>query len=222
MSYFTPKLFTFFRSLKRHNDRQWFADNRQRYVDDVEAPMLQFIIEFAPRLRQISRAYVADPRRSGGSMFRIYRDTRFSSDKSPFKVWTAARFGHERRKQDDNVPGFYLHLGTEERIGGGGVYHLEMPALTRIRRHIVDAPARWTAVKKSGVVIEGDMLARAPAGFDPAHKFIEDLRRKDLYSLKEFTEAQVVAPDFLDRYTDACVGAAPLVEFLTKALELKW
>ena len=222
MSYFTPKFFTFFRSLKRHNDRQWFADNRQRYLDDVETPMRQFITDVGPRLRQISRAYIADPRRSGGSMFRIYRDTRFSADKSPFKTWAAARFAHERRKQAENVPGFYLHLGPEERIGGGGVYHLEMPALTRIRRGMVDAPARWTAVKKSGVAIEGDRLARAPAGFDPAHRFIEDLKRKDLYSLTEFTEAQVVAPNFLDRYTDACAGAAPLVEFLTKALGLRW
>ena len=222
MSYFTPRLFTFFRSLKRHNDRQWFADHRQRYLDDVETPMLQFITDFAPRLRHISRAYVADTRRSGGSMFRIYRDTRFSADKAPFKAWTAARFAHERRKQDENVPGFYLHLEPGEGYGGGGVYHIERQALTRIRRHMVDASARWTAVKKSGVAIEGDRLARAPAGFDPAHRFIEDLKRKDLYSLTEFTEAQVVAPDFLDRYTDACADAAPLVEFLTKALGLRW
>ena len=97
--YFTPEFFTFLRSLKRHNDRTWFADHRQRYLDDVEAPMLQFINDFGPRLREISRAYVADPRRSGGSMFRIYRDTRFSEDKSPFKTWAAARFAHERRKE---------------------------------------------------------------------------------------------------------------------------
>src|SRR4051812_13621269 len=113
-TYFTPKFFTFLRALKGHNTREWFADHRARYVADVEAPMLQFIADFAPRLRTISRAYVVDPRRSGGSMFRIYRDTRFASDKSPFKTWAAARFAHEARKQVENVPAFYLHLQPKE------------------------------------------------------------------------------------------------------------
>jgi uncharacterized protein (TIGR02453 family) len=221
-AYFTPKFFTFLRSLKRHNDRAWFADHRQRYLEDVEAPMLQFINDFGPRLRQISRAYVADPRRAGGSMFRIYRDTRFSEDKSPFKTWAAARFAHELRKKVESVPAFYVHLGPDERIGGGGVYHVDMPALTRIRHYMVDAPARWAAVRRTGVVIEGEMLTRAPAGFDASHRFIEDLKRKDLYTMTEFTEREVVAGDFLDRYTGACERAAPLLEFLTKALGLRW
>lgn len=221
-TYFTPGTFAFLRGLKRHNTREWFADHRARYLADVEAPMLQFIGDVAPRLRSISRAYVADPRRSGGSMFRIYRDTRFSADKSPFKTWAAARFSHEARRQVESVPAFYVQVGPGDCCGGGGVYHLEMPALTRIRRRMVEAPREWAAVKKTGVEIEGDTLSRAPAGFDPAHRFIEDLRRKDLYTLVEFTEAQIVAPGFLDRFVASCEHAAPLVEFLTKALGLRW
>jgi len=221
-AHFTPAFFKFFRDLKRHNDRDWFAAHRERYVADVEAPMLQFITDFAPRLREISRAYVADPRRMGGSMFRIYRDTRFSADKSPFKTWMAARFSHEARKKVAGVPGFYLHLEAGEGYGGGGVYHLEMPALTKIREYIVAEPAKWRKVLASGVELEGDRLKRPPAGFDASHKYIEDLKRKDLYSLTEFTEADAVAPDFLDRYTDACERVAPLVEFLTRALGLRW
>jgi len=221
-AHFTPAFFKFLRDLKRHNDREWFAANRERYVADVEAPMLQFIRDFAPRLREISRAYVADPRRMGGSMFRIYRDTRFSPDKSPFKTWMAARFSHEARKKEQSVPGFYLHLEAGEGYGGGGVYHIEMPALTRIRQHIVAEPAKWGKVLKSGVEIEGEGLKRPPAGFDPSHKYIEDLKRKNLYSLTEFTEEDALAPRFLDRYTESCERAAPLVEFLTRALGLRW
>lgn len=221
-AHFTPALFTFLRSLKRHNDREWFAAHRARYVADVEAPMLQFVADFAPKLRKISRAYVADPRKSGGSMFRIYRDTRFSNDKSPFKTWVAARFPQEARKETDSVPAFYLHLSAGECYGGGGVYHIEMPALTRIRQHIVASPQKWAVVRKSGVEIEGDTLKRCPAGFDPAHKFVEDLKRKDLYTLADFTERDVVAADFLDRYVEACAKAAPLLEFLTKGLGLRW
>ncbi len=256
-AYFSPDLFTFLRSLKRHNDRTWFAAHRERYVAAVEAPMQQFIADFGHRLRGVSRAYVADPKRSGGSMFRIYRDTRFSNDKRPFKTWAAARFSHEARhgralaersgargapratpqggpagqrppgehearKERDGVPSFYLHLEPGDSYGGGGVYHIDMPGLTRIRQHIAAAPRQWAAVLETGIDIEGDRLSRAPAGFDPADRFIEDLKRKDFYTLKEFTDADVVSDDFLDRYVAACERAAPLVEFLTKALGLRW
>src|ERR1051326_763965 len=184
--------------------------------------MLQFIADFAPRLRTISRAYVADPRRTGGSMFRIYRDTRFSHDKSPFKTWMAARFPHEARRKVEGVPGFYLHLDPKECYGGGGVYHLDTPVLTRIRRRIVDAPREWAAVLKTGLEIEGDTLTRPPAGFDPTHKYVEDLKRKDLYTMTEFTPAQAMEHDFLDRQVESCERAAPLMELLTRALGLRW
>jgi len=222
-AHFSPAFFTFLRDLKKHNDRTWFADNKDRYVRDVEAPMLQFIGDFAPRLKKISPAYVADKRRMGGSMFRIYRDTRFSADKSPFKTHVAARFPHEARKKVEGVPAFYLHLDPKECYGGGGVYHIEMPALTRIRQHIVAAPGEWGAVLKSGVELEdGESLKRPPAGFDPKHKYIEDLKRKNIYTLAEFTPADAVKSTFLDQFVESCENAAPLIQFLTKALGLRW
>src|SRR5450755_1174076 len=97
-TYFTPALFAFLRQLKKHNDRTWFLEHRDQYVATVEAPTLRFITDLAPGLRKISAAIVVDPRRSGGSMYRIYRDTRFSSDKSPYKTHVAAHFAHERKK----------------------------------------------------------------------------------------------------------------------------
>lgn len=219
---FTPDFFKFLRDLKRNNDRTWFADNRERYVRDVEAPMLQFIGDFAPHLKRISPAYITDRRRMGGSMFRIYRDTRFSGDKTPFKTWVAARFQHEARKKVPSVPAFYLHLEPKECYGGGGVYHVDMPALTRIRQRIVDLPREWAAVRAAGIEIEGEALKRAPAGFDPAHVHIEDLKRKNVYTLTEFTADDAMAGDFLERYVDSCERAAPLLAFLTRALGLRW
>lgn len=221
-SHFTPAFFTFLRSLKRHNDREWFAAHRDRYVADVETPMLRFITDAGERLLSISRAFVADPRRSGGSMHRIYRDTRFSHDKSPFKTCVAVHFRHRSAGKEQAAPGFYLHLGPGERFAGGGIYHPEMPTLTRIRQHIVSAPRTWAAVLKSGIEIEGDTLTRAPAGFDPAHRFVADLKRKDFYAGEEFTERQVTSPDFLDRFVESCRDVAPLMKFLTEALGLPW
>jgi uncharacterized protein (TIGR02453 family) len=220
--HFSPALFAFLRDLKKHNDREWFADQKSRYTADVEAPFLQFIGDFAPRLRKISPAFVADPRRMGGSMFRIYRDTRFSADKSPFKTWVAARFAHEARRKVEGVPAFYLRVSPGESFGGGGVYHLDTPALTKVRQHIVAEPKRWRAVLSAGVEIEGEQLKRPPAGFDRTHEFVEDLKRKNLYTGAEFTEREVVAGDFLDRYVALCEQSAPLLEFLTRALGLRW
>ena len=220
-SSFSPALFTFFRALARHNDREWFAANRDRYISDVEAPLLQFIADLAPHLKAISPAYVADRRRMGGSMFRIHRDTRFSPDKSPFKTWTAARFAHEARRKMPGVPAFYLHLGPAQCFAGGGVYHIEMPQLTRIRRHIVEAPREWAAATR-GLEVHGEQLRRAPAGFPAAHEHIEDLKRKNLYTMTAFTEAEVVDGDFMERFVAACRRAAPLLQFQTKALGLRW
>ena len=220
-AYFTSAFFDFLRDLKRHNDRDWFAANRDRYITAVEAPMLQFIADFAPRLKVISAAYVADKRRMGGSMFRIHRDTRFSPDKSPFKTWTAARFPHEARRKVTGVPAFYLHLGIDERFGGGGVYHIDMPQLTRVRRHIVESPKEWKSVRER-VEIHGEQLKRAPAGFSASHEHIEDLKRQNLYTLTEFSSEEIVADDVMDRFVESCERAAPLVEFQTRALGLRW
>jgi uncharacterized protein (TIGR02453 family) len=221
-AHFGPGLFTFLEALKRRNDREWFQANRQRYVDEVEAPMLRFIADFAPRLATISPAFVADPRRVGGSMYRIHRDTRFSADKSPYKTHVAATFPHAERKRAPAVPGFYLHLEAGDCMGGGGIYHPDTATLTRIRLAIAENPRPWAVVRRSGIAIQGDTLKRAPAGFAPSHPLIEDLRRKDFFALVPFTEADVCGADFLDRYVDACRDVAPLVAFLTRALGWRW
>ena len=220
--HFTPELFGFLRDLKANNRREWFAANRDRYLQTAEGPLLRFIGDLGPRLKQISPRFVADPRRSGGSMFRIYRDTRFSEDKSPFKTWISARFTHDGRRGEFHVPSFYLHLEPGDCAGGGGIYHPDPLALRRIRDRIVAAPKDWQAVLGHGLEIEGDTLTRVPSGFDPAHRFAADLKRKDHYALTTFTAREVSSTDFLDLYVAACERVAPLVAFLTKALGLRW
>jgi uncharacterized protein (TIGR02453 family) len=221
-AYFRPSLFAFLRQLKAHNTRDWFLANRDRYVSEVEAPVLQFIHDLAPRLAAISPAFVVDPKRTGGSMYRIYRDTRFSTDKSPYKTHVAASFAHRAKKDIASVPGFYLHLESGDSMGGGGIYHPDMPALNRIRLGIVHDRKGWAQVKRLGIAIEGDTLVRAPAGFDTRDPFIEDLRRKDFYALTPFSQRDVCAADFMDRYVESCERVAPLVAFVTRALGLKW
>ena len=221
-AHFSPALFGFLRELEANNTREWFQAHRERYLRDVEGPMLRFIADLAPRLRAISPAVIVDARRTGGSMYRIYRDTRFSSDKSPFKTHVAATFAHERKKQAPSVPGFYLHLEPGDSMGGGGIYHPDSPTLTRIRLAMVGNRRAWAAVKRRGLAIEGESLSRAPAGFDASDPFIDDLRLKDLYALTPFPQKAVCAPDFLERYVTCCRDVAPLVGFLARAQGWRW
>ena len=106
---FTPDLFKFLSDLADNNERDWFQANKGRYESSVKEPALDFIEEFTEPLGKISPHFEANARASGGSLFRIHRDTRFGTDKTPYKLNTGVHFRHERAK-DAHAPGFYLHL----------------------------------------------------------------------------------------------------------------
>ena len=218
-----PGLFRFLKDMKAHNDREWFSENKARYEAEARDAMLRFIAEFSGPLSSISKHFIADPRPSGGSMFRIYRDTRFSKDKSPYKTHLAAHFPHRTVNAGGvHGPGFYLHLEPSGSFAGGGLWHPDAESLLKVRQAIATKPAAWKALRKSGLEIEGEALMRVPQGFASTHPFAEDLKLKDFYTTSSFTNAQVVAPDFLDQVAGACRSAAPLVAFLCKALDLPW
>jgi uncharacterized protein (TIGR02453 family) len=219
-AHFTPELFKFFRDLGAHNERAWFAENKFRYEAHVKGPLLQFISDFAPLLRKISPHFVADPRPNGGSMFRIYRDTRFSKDKSPYKTWGAVSFGHEAAG-DVHAPGFYMHVAPKESYAGAGLWHPEPPELQKIRGAIAAAPAAWKRAVK-GVELDGESLKRPPQGFAPDHPLIEDLKRKDFIAGATYAEKDVVAPGFIERCAESFRDTAPLVKFLCGAIRLPY
>lgn len=218
-SYFSPKLFKFLRDLAVNNNKAWFQENKPRYEDDVKEPLLRFISDFADHLEKISEQFNADPRPNGGSMFRIYRDARFAKDKAPYKTHAAAHFRH-RVGKDVHAPGFYLHLEPGNCFMGGGIWHPDPPALHKIRDAIIAKPDDWKKVIKSGLVIEGDALTRAPQGYRADHPFVEDLKRKDFFTSIHFSDKDACAGDFIKRYADACRMSVPLMKFLTHAVEL--
>src|SRR5919201_3830426 len=139
---FTTELFRFLEDLRRHNDRAWFAENKERYLDVVQEPALEFVRSFGPYLRKISPHFVADDRPVGGSLFRIYRDVRFSRDKSPYKTHVGLDFRH-RSARDVHAPSFYLHLSPDETFAAVGVWHPHMQTLNQLRTAIVEKPAKW-------------------------------------------------------------------------------
>jgi uncharacterized protein (TIGR02453 family) len=215
---FEPALFGFLVDLEQNNNREWFAANRARYEADVLEPALAFVEDFGHRLPAISPHMRAVPRRTGGSLFRIHRDTRFSKDKSPYKTTVGIHFRHERAK-DVAAPGFYLHLAPGEVFAGAGIWHPDMPTLTAIREAIVAQPERWREAT-AGIDVIGSTLKRVPSGFDRDHPLAEDLKRKDFAAYAKLSEAEATAPGFLDRYARACEEAAPLMGFLCAALSL--
>ena len=218
--HFTPGLFRFLSDLRRHNDRTWFQANRERYEAEVRLPLLRFIGDFAGPLRKNSRSFEADARPVGGSMFRIYRDTRFSKDKTPYKTHAAAHFRHRASRDDVHAPGFYLHLEPGRNFAAAGLWRPEADALKRVRNAIVGQPRRWRAVTKGGLKVEGESLKRPPRGYEPEHVFIEDLKRKDFVASVRFPDADVTSPSFLKKYAEPCRTMSPLVAFLTRTLEL--
>ena len=218
----TPALFDFLRELKANNERSWFAANKLRYQRDVRDPMLDFIAAFGEPLADISPHFRADPRPNGGSLFRIYRDTRFSKDKTPYKTNVGAHFRHTAGK-DAHAPGFYLHLEPGVCFAGCGVWHPAGPALASIREAIATHSEQWqriTTGKEFCAVFEltGACLKRPPRGHDPGHPLIEDLKRKDFVAVTRFADTEACAAGFPDRFAAIARTGAGFVEFLARAV----
>ena len=226
MSHFTPALFDFLRELKVNNNREWFTANKARYEQAVKQPLLDFIADFGKSLPEISPHYQAIPKATGGSMFRIYRDVRFSPDKTPYKTAAAVQFRHEEGK-NVHAPGFYLHMEPGGVFAGCGIWQPDTQTANKIRTAIVEEPDLWLAAIqdttfKKTYTLGGDSLKRPPKGFDPDHPLVEDLKRKDFIGSVELSEQAACQEDFLAHYVDMCKAACPLMQFLTEAVGLAW
>ena len=222
-SYVTPRTFAFLRELAANNDRGWFEANKQRYLAEVRDPLLRFVADFAPRLAKLSKHMVADPRPVGGSLFRIYRDTRFSKDKSPYKTQVGMSFRHDAGR-DVHGPVFYLHLEPGTVFAAAGLWHPPAEVLKQVRDAIAEHPEAWQRATRGrrGVVLDedGGSLKRPPRGYDPEHPFVDDLRRTSFTSSTSFSQKHACAADFPARFAEACRAKAPLMQFLTGAVGL--
>ena len=223
--YFGPDLFGFLTELKNHNDREWFLSNKTRYEEQVRDPFLRLIADLRPGFEKINPRIVVDPSPTRGSMMRIYRDIRFSSDKTPYKTNIAAHFKHARAK-DDAVPGYYLHLAPGSSMTGAGVWHPEPRAAQKIRSAILADPKRWKKATEgrtrgSACGMVGESLKRPPAGIDANHPLVEDLKRKDFALSMKLGDDEVAGSNLLKLLLDHYRATAPFVEFLSDALGLK-
>ena len=227
--FFSGATFQFLRELTANNRKEWFDANKSRYEQHVKAPALAFIAAAGPRLTRISQEIVADPRPVGGSLMRVYRDIRFSKDKTPYKTNVGISFGH-RGGREQAAPGYYLHLGLDKEwgnFGGGGIHMADTTTLRAIRDAIVEDSAAWKKAAHSPKLTSThrfgeDSLKRPPAGYPADHPFIDDLMRKGFFASVKYTQAEVTARDFLDRYIENCRTEAPMLSFLANAVGAAW
>src|SRR3989441_2919298 len=155
--YFSPEFFTFFSDLAKNNNKEWFTKSKERYEKAVQEPSLQFVRDAGSRLQKISSYIVADAKPFGGSLSRIYRDIRFSPDKSPYKTEVGIHFWHSKAVGPEHMaPGYYLHMPSGDTMAASGVWHPEAPIFKRTRDRIVQEPDAGKKVLRSRVSIDGE------------------------------------------------------------------
>lgn len=218
-AYFTPEVFQFLVQLKRNNKREWFLKNKARYEEVVRQPCLRFVTDLQFRMREISPWIKVDPKPHGGSMMRIYRDIRFSPNKSPYKTNLGMHFSHAGSKEDIHGAGFYLHIAPGECFLAGGSWHPDPRSLAKIRDAVAWKRAEWKKATRK-LELGGEVLSRPPRGYPANHPMIEDLKRKDFIASVEFSDKQVCGEKFMTDVVGGCRTLAPLVGFLSKAVGL--
>lgn len=216
---FTPKTLSFLRSLKRNNRREWFHARRAQYDTHVRGPMIEIIERLADDFATIAPEFVADAK---SSLFRPFRDTRFSDDKRPLKTNIAARFPH-RVLGRQNGAGLYFEVAPGWVWMGGGIWAPDTPQLQAIREHIalhhhelariVSTPAFKT---RGGLT--GDRLTRVPRGFSADHPAAEWLRFRQFMGVREEAGAFATRRDFYARLRDTLAAWVPLCRFLNEPL----
>jgi uncharacterized protein (TIGR02453 family) len=223
---FTKATFKFLDELAANNNRAWFEENKPRYESLVREPALDFIEAMDTPLKAFAPNFRAEPRKMGGSLMRVFRDTRFSRDKTPYKTNIGIQFRHALGK-DIHAPGFYVHIATDECFFAVGCWHPEADALGKIRDLIAQKPEKWFAArddKKFNAQWElwGDSLMRPPRGYDANHAAIADLKRKDFIALAPLSRTEVAGAGLVKLAGKRFAETAPFMKFLCEALGVSY
>ena len=208
-----------------NNNRSWFLANKTRYETEAIEPQLRFVAAMSKRLGEITPHFEAIPKKQGGSLFRIYKDTRFSKDKRPYREYAAMRFSHQRLG-GVHGPCFYVHLEPGKIMFAAGIWQPSSEHLFLIRQRIKEKPMLWqdtlaqldASALFSG--IEGQRLVRPPQGFSKHDTYIEDIKYKSFFALHECTVAIATSPDLIPTTLHTFNAAMPLLHFICDALGL--
>ena len=216
---FTRKTISFLRALKRNNDREWFRARKPEYEQHVRGPMIELLARLAGDFTAFAPELVADPK---VSLFRIYRDTRFSADKSPLKTQVAAYFPH--RALPKQGAGLYLEIAPDGVWIGGGVYAPDTPELQAMREHIAQNHRKLRTIVEASTVrrtvgdLHGEQLSRVPRGFAKDHPAAEYLRFRQFLAGRGWPAEFACTPRFYNQVLAVFRQVAPLARFLNDPL----
>lgn len=217
---FTPETLRFLRALKRNNRREWFHAHKHEYEAYVRQPMAAMVERLARDFLAFAPDLVANPKTS---LYRIYRDTRFSPNKAPYKTHAAAVFPTRGLPKHQGA-GLYFHVSPDEVWIGGGMYAPDTPQLVAIREHIAANVRQLRSIVESPAfrrhvgALEGERLQRVPRGYPKDHEAAEYLRYRQFLAGREFPAAFAVSPAFYRTLLRVFAEVAPLARFLNEPL----
>ncbi len=217
---FEPAALSFLRALKRHNDRGWFKARKDRYETLLRAPMIAVIEQLARDFRRFAPDLVAHPKTS---LYRIYRDTRFSENRAPLKTHVAAVFPCRGLAKHQGA-GLYLEVAAGWVWVGGGMYAPESFQLQAVREHLANNVRRFRRIVESSAfrrtfgTLGGERLQRVPRGFPRDHEAAEYLKHRQFLAGREFPAAFATSPGFYAGILSVFRQAAPLAHFLNEPL----
>jgi len=217
---FTSKTLSFLRALKRNNDREWFRARKDQYEQHVRVPMIAVVEQLALDFRTIAPELIASPKQS---LFRVYRDTRFSSDKKPLKTHAAAVFRPKTLPRPQGA-GLYFEIAPGWVWIGGGMWRPEPPELVQLREHIADT---WPEIRDITTArafrtrfaeLSGDTMTRVARGYPSDHPAADFLKYRQFYGGAEFPASLAHSREFYPTLLSTFKALMPLVRFLNAPL----
>jgi len=210
----------FLRALKRNNRREWFHPRKEIFETRVKAPMLELVAAVNSAMMRFAPAYTRDPQ---SAVFRIYRDTRFSNDKTPYKTHIAAVFPRQGMAKLEGAS-LYFHVSPEELEIAGGVYMPSPDVLRQIRQHLAGNADEFRRLVGGRTVrrlcgeVQGERAARLPKGFECNHPEADLIRYKQVLFDISLDPAVVTTPKLLSEIVTRFRAMAPFVEYLNRPL----
>ena len=221
MKFFDPDFLNFFIELAANNHKEWFDTNRKRYEKSVKKPFENFIEHVITEIQKYDSS-IQIPAKD--AIFRINRDIRFSKDKSPYKLDRTAIISKKGRK-DHSAPGFYLSLGPEKMMLGGGAYFMRPPQLAKLRNYIMVHPKKFNkAINDNGFIekfknLQGEENKRLPnKEMTRAAENMPLLYKKQMYYMADLDANTILSSHLMDVVTEYYLAAKPVESFLTEAM----
>jgi len=218
---FPKEALRFLKNLKRNNNRTWFESHKHEYEELLKLPMQSFIFSLQPHFSAFAPEFELSPKRS---IFRIYRDIRFSNDKTPYKTHIAAHFVLRGKEKGFVGSGYYFHIEPGEVFIGGGIYMPDADQLKGIRKAISQRSEEFLSIlndrkfRKRFGKLEGDKLQRIPKGYDESDPMAEWLKLKQFFVGLSLPESSCFKASLVETVAGISKDAAPLVKFLNRAV----